>query len=105
LLRECLAIREKALPDDWSRFDAMSMLGGAVLGQRRHAEAEGLAVRGYEGLKASAVNIRAQDKPRLLQAAERVVRLYETWGKPDEAARWKKKTGLEDLPEDVFARP
>ena len=26
-----LAIREKATPDDWSRYDAMSLLGGAAL--------------------------------------------------------------------------
>ena len=29
MLRECLAIREKAMPDDWLRFNAMSLLGGA----------------------------------------------------------------------------
>ena len=32
VLRECLAIREKAIPDEWRRFNAMSMLGEAILG-------------------------------------------------------------------------
>ena len=27
LLRECLAIRDTKLPDDWSRFSAQSLLG------------------------------------------------------------------------------
>ncbi len=52
LLREALAIREKAMPDDWGRYDAMSLLGGAVLGQARYAEAEPLVVAGYQGTKA-----------------------------------------------------
>jgi hypothetical protein len=56
-------------------------------------------------MRARAAKIRAVDRPRLLDAAERVVRLYEAWGKPDKAAEWKAKVGLPDLPADVFARP
>jgi hypothetical protein len=29
-------------------------------------------------------------KTRLSEAAERLVQLYDAWGKPDEAARWRK---------------
>jgi eukaryotic-like serine/threonine-protein kinase len=105
LLRECLAIRVKAIPDDWSRFNAMSLLGGALLGQGRYAEAEPLVAPGYEGMKAREAKITAPNKPYLSKAAERVVRLYEAWGKRDEAAAWKEKLGLADLPPDVFARP
>ena len=101
----CLAIREKAIPDDWSRFNAMSLLGGALLGQGQYAEAEPLIVAGYEGMKAREAQIPAPGKPRLAEAAERVVRLYEAWGKPEKAAAWKAKLGLADLPADVFARP
>src|SRR5262249_25438709 len=54
LLRECLAIHARAIPDDWRRFSTMSLLGGAVLGQGRYAEAEPLVVAGYEGMKARA---------------------------------------------------
>jgi hypothetical protein len=35
----------------------------------------------------------------------RVVRLYEAWGKPEQAVAWKAKLGLEDLPADDFAQP
>ena len=49
ILRECLAIREKKFPDDWSRFDALSLLGAAMLGQERFAEAEPTLVQGYDG--------------------------------------------------------
>src|SRR5262249_23497309 len=39
LFRECLAIREKKLPDDWLRFNALSMLGGALATQKKFTEA------------------------------------------------------------------
>ena len=106
LLRECLAIREKATPDDWRRYDAMSLLGGALLGQGRYAEAEPLIVAGYEGMKAREARILPRGQVRLREAAERVVRLYEAWGKPDQAAtRGRRSSGMPDLPADVFARP
>jgi hypothetical protein len=105
VLRECLAIREKAVPDDWARFSAMSLLGGALVGQGRYAEAAPLVVPGYEGMKDREARIAAFARPRLAEAAVRVVRLYEAWGKPDQAAGWKAKLGLADLPADVFARP
>ena len=44
-------------------------------------------------------------KIRLHEGAEQVVRLYEAWGKPEEATAWKARLGLTDLPADVFARP
>ena len=34
VLRECLAIREKVQPDDWSTFNARCQLGGSLLGQK-----------------------------------------------------------------------
>jgi tetratricopeptide (TPR) repeat protein/tRNA A-37 threonylcarbamoyl transferase component Bud32 len=105
LLREALAIREKATPDDWRRYDAMSLLGGALMDQGRQAEAEPLVVAGYEGMKAREPRITVLERPRLRQAAERVVHLYEGWGRPEEAAVWKAKVGMPDLPADVFARP
>jgi hypothetical protein len=62
-------------------------------------------VPGYEGMKAREAKIPASGKPRLAEAAERVVRLYEDWGKAERAAMWKAKLGVPDLPADVFARP
>jgi serine/threonine protein kinase/tetratricopeptide (TPR) repeat protein len=103
ILRECLKIRVAKLPDHWSRFNATSMLGEALLGQGRHADAEPLLVDGYEGLKAREASISASGKPQLVEAADRVVRLYESWGKPDEAAAWRTRLGL--LPANVFAPP
>jgi tetratricopeptide (TPR) repeat protein/tRNA A-37 threonylcarbamoyl transferase component Bud32 len=104
-LRECLAIRTEARPDDYRRFAAMSQIGEALLGQGRHADAESLIVPGYEGIKARAARIPPQSRGDRREAGLRVVRLYEAWGKPEQAAAWKAKLGLADLPADVFARP
>jgi hypothetical protein len=105
LLRACLAIRQKVALDDWRHYEAMSLLGGTLLEQRRYAEAEPLVAPGYEGMKAREARISVPDRPSLLEAAMRVVRLYEAWGKPDKSAAWKIKLGMRDLPMDLFAAP
>jgi eukaryotic-like serine/threonine-protein kinase len=105
LLRECLAIQAKAQPDDWSAFNTRSQLGGSLLGLGRYADAELLILAGYEGLKAREAKIPAPDKARLPEAAERVLKLYEAWGKTDQATMWKAKLAMPELPTDVFARP
>jgi non-specific serine/threonine protein kinase/serine/threonine-protein kinase len=83
----------------------MSLLGGALIGEGRYPEAEALTVQGHEGMKAREAKIPATAKPRLLEAAEGVIRLYEAWGKPEQAAAWKAKLGLVDLPANAFAGP
>ncbi len=96
--RECLAIRQKHQPDDWTTFDAKSGLGEALLDQKKFAEAEPLLVSGYEGMKQRKDKIPAQDMPRLNKALERLVRLYDAWGKPDEAAMWRKELAASGKP-------
>jgi eukaryotic-like serine/threonine-protein kinase len=102
---EALAIYEKATPDDWRRYEAMSLLGGAFWGLGRYARAEPLVVAGYQAMKAREPRIAVPEQFRLREAAVRVVRLYEEWNQPDQAAAWKVKLGMRDLPADVFARP
>ncbi len=104
LLRECLAMRIKAIPDDWRRSDTESLLGGVLLGQGRHAEAEPLVIGGYEGMKAREAKIVANLRLLVTEAGERVVRLYEAWQKPEQAAAWATKLGLAELPKDVPAK-
>jgi serine/threonine protein kinase len=96
-LRECLAIREKHLPDLWVRFNTLSQLGGSLLGQKKYAEAEPLLLAGYEGMKGREELIWAHDRVRLCEAVDRLVELYAALGNQDEAAKWraerKKRSG------------
>jgi tetratricopeptide (TPR) repeat protein/tRNA A-37 threonylcarbamoyl transferase component Bud32 len=104
ILRESVVIFEKAMPDDWSHFDALSMLGESLAGQQRYDEAEPALVAGYEGMAARESQIPVAQRSYVCEAAERVVRLYEAWDKPQKAAEWKMKAGMRDLPGDVFAK-
>jgi serine/threonine protein kinase/tetratricopeptide (TPR) repeat protein len=89
VLRECLAVREKWQPNAWNTFNTRSMLGGALLGQQKYAEAEPLLLAGYEGMKQREKTIPPQGAVRLPEAADRLVELYTALGKSEEVARWR----------------
>jgi serine/threonine protein kinase len=97
LLRECLMIRERRLPDDWARFQTQSLLGGALFGQKRFAEAEPLLVTGYEGLKARTVKRPPPPQTYMAEAAERIKRLYAALGQPDRAYALLRPEDLEAM--------
>ncbi len=98
LLREALTIREKEEPDAWTTFNTKSMFGGALLGQKKYADAEPLLLAGYEGMKQREAAIPSKGKIRILEALERLAQLYTDWhvAEPDKgydikAAEWQKK--------------
>lgn len=85
---------ERARSLDHVRYeiDARAVL----LDQKKFTDAEPLLLSGYQGMKEREDKIAPQDKPRLAAALERVVRLYEEWGKKDVAAKWRGElNGLE----------
>jgi tetratricopeptide (TPR) repeat protein len=90
LVREALSIREKKDPNLWGTHNARSLLGAALLGRERYAEAEPLLRQGYAGLKGRQATIPSGGKDNLAAALERLVRLYDAWGKSEAAARWRK---------------
>jgi eukaryotic-like serine/threonine-protein kinase len=96
VLRGCLAIREKLQPDDWAFFNARSQLGAALAGQKKFEDAENLLLGGYEGMKAREEKIPPEDKPRLLEAIDFLVKLYEAQDKKDKAEEWRKKLPKND---------
>ena len=90
-LREVVAIREKTAPNDWRRYDAMSLLGSSVAGRRAFAEAERLLVDGYQGMHERIATIPAFHRDSLADAGTRLVEFYTAWGKPAQAAEWQRK--------------
>jgi tetratricopeptide (TPR) repeat protein len=84
--REGVEGRSRKSPDEWSRFHTMVLLGAALAGQKKYAEAEPFLIGGYEGLKAREGRIPAPARGRLRAAAARIVPFYEAWGRPDKAA-------------------
>jgi tetratricopeptide (TPR) repeat protein len=91
LLRECLAIREKAEPDNWKMCNTQSMLGGSLLGQKKYSEAEPLLLQGYEGMRARAKTIPKQGgaELRIPEALDRLIELYVVLDKPDAVKKWR----------------
>jgi eukaryotic-like serine/threonine-protein kinase len=91
VLRECPTLRAKQQPDAWTTFNTSSMLGSALLGQKKYTEAGPLLLVGYDGMKKREATIPAQGKFRLTNALERLVQLYEATGKRDDATKWRKE--------------
>ena len=90
-LRVYLTIREKSQPDAWPTFNTQSLLGGALLGQEKYAEAEPLLLKGYEGLKVHAKAIPPEARARIPEAIERLVKLCEATDRKEDADRWRKE--------------
>jgi TolA-binding protein len=91
VLREWLALCELREPDAWTTFNARSILGEALLGQKKYADAEPLLLTGYEGMKQRAAKIPPQRKPRLTEALQRLVKLYVATGETEQASKWRKE--------------
>ena len=86
-LRESLAVRTRSLPPShWLIASSRSILGEHLVRHtRRFAEAEPLLRDGYEGLRAAL----GPGDPRTKTALARLVALYDAWGRPSEAARYR----------------
>jgi TolA-binding protein len=92
LARECLRLRELQIPDDWLTFNALSLLGESLLGQKKYAEAKEFLLTGYQGLKQREDKIPVTiAKIRLEQAVQRLVNFYEETAQPALAAEWRNK--------------
>ena len=91
LAREALEFNRKKQPDNWQRFRAESLLGASLAGQKKYAEAEPLLLEGYQGMIARKDRIEASNWYNLDRAGEWIVQLYQSWGKPQKVAEWRKK--------------
>jgi hypothetical protein len=91
LAQEWLAVGEKDFPEDWQTFNARGILGASLAGQKKLVEAEPLLLSAYTALKQREQSIPSEYKSRLPETAQRIVRFYETTGRPGLANEWRKK--------------
>ena len=89
VMRECLAIREKKLPDDWKHHTARLELGNSLLRQKKLAEAEALLLAGYEGMTKHGAAIPPGGEDWLTAGADSLVELYTAMEKPEAVAKWR----------------
>ena len=64
-LREAREILEAEKPQHWVTAEVRSLLGGALMGEKKTAEATPLLRSGYEGMARAATAIPRVDRPRL----------------------------------------
>ena len=64
-----------------------------LVGQKNYADAEPLLLESCQGLQQRRASLPPYlNAPRrITEALERLVQLYDAWGKPAPAAEWKKK--------------
>jgi eukaryotic-like serine/threonine-protein kinase len=88
LAREAFEFGRNKQPNDWQRFQAESLLGASLAGQKKYPEAELLLLEGYRGMVARKDRIGVPDWYHLDRAREWLIQLYQAWGKPQKAAEW-----------------
>jgi hypothetical protein len=84
-LREARAIREAEKPQHWVTAEVRSLLGGALMGEKKTAEARPLLRSGYEGMARAAATIPRVDRPRLGEALDRLIAAGEAAWKAERA--------------------
>ena len=84
-------LQEDTCPDSWLTFNTQSLLDGALLGQKKYAEAEPLLLKGYEGMKTREKTIpkHGGGELRIPEAIDWLIELYAAINNPDEAKKWR----------------
>jgi tetratricopeptide (TPR) repeat protein/predicted Ser/Thr protein kinase len=77
----------------WLPPDVTSLLGAALAGERKFAEAEPLLVSGYEGLR----DVTGTPRSRLRGSIERLIAFYGAAGRAADAAPWRAR--LQAIPQ------
>jgi len=91
LAREAVEQNRTKRLEGWQRFFAESLLGASLAGQKQYADAEPLLLTGYQGMVARKDKIAVPDRYHLDWTRERLVQLYQAWGKPQKAAEWRQQ--------------
>ncbi|MFO0908066.1 MAG: tetratricopeptide repeat protein [Isosphaeraceae bacterium] len=90
-LRQAQSLWDRVDPDGWMRQNTRSDLGAALLERKQFNDAESLLKPAYDALKRLESKIPPIDRPCLTECVQRLVKLYEAWGRPESAAEWRAK--------------
>jgi serine/threonine protein kinase len=88
-LRQSVDIYQKQNSSNMLRYHTESLLGAALAGQQKFAEAEPLLLSSAKALLAREAQLSPAERKLLRAAIERVIDLYDAWGQAEEAARWR----------------
>ncbi|MBX7104363.1 MAG: serine/threonine-protein kinase [Gemmataceae bacterium] len=91
LARETLSNRLQNASAPWVVFDSQTLIGRALAARKQYAEAEPWLVKGIAGLMEQGNNLPFTGRDRLAEGLTCLVQMYDEWGKPGEAAKWRKE--------------
>lgn len=92
LFRDLLATRERLDANHWRTYETMSLLGGVLIMQKKFDQSEYMLLEGIRGLRMREQQIPAERRPHFIsQGIDRLVNLYVSWEKSDEAEKWRKE--------------
>jgi eukaryotic-like serine/threonine-protein kinase len=77
-------------PDNWQVFWAESLLGASMAGEKRYVDAEPLLLDGYRGMVERKDLMPVPKLRDVTNGHKWIVQMYEAWGKPQEAAEWRR---------------
>jgi tetratricopeptide (TPR) repeat protein len=89
LIREAVDNDKNMASGSWQPYRNQTLLGASLAAQSRYAESEPLLISGYQGMVERGAAIPSEDRVALTQAGERIVQLYDEWGKLDKAGEWR----------------
>jgi len=90
-LREALRGLDEIPIDNWARHNTESMLGAALVGMKKYAEAEPHLLNSYEKMPKFKPGLPASGFTGEAEPGERILTLYREWGKPEKVAEWRQK--------------
>ena len=93
LLRKCVGVCARLrFPEEqaWLAGEADGTLGYCLLAMRRFEEAESLLLGSYSMIQAG----RGDSYLGTRTALDRIIALYEAWGKPEQATEWRTESGM-----------
>jgi hypothetical protein len=79
-------------PEGSIRYNWEGLFGASLVAQKKYAEAEPRLLNSYRGRVSPVARDESPDSVVLFtkeEAVQWLVRLYDEWGKPDEAAKWR----------------
>ncbi len=86
LARQCVEVRRRSLPaGHWQVAEAQSLLGACLQARREFESAEELLLQSLDALRES----RGPSDEHTRTAIRRLRKLYEAWGRPLEAAKYR----------------
>lgn len=89
LAQQSLDLYERDQADDWRANAARSVLGAALLGQKRHEDARPFLQEGYAGLNGRWRIIPFSDRTRVRESIMRLIEYYEAIGDADGRTEWQ----------------